>query len=52
MTITPIALLASFVHLHQGSQVRAGQRTLDLGRDTWQLRAFHGQTGAHVHAGH
>jgi hypothetical protein len=32
--------------------VHAEQRTLDPGRDSWQLTAFHVQADADVHAGH
>ena len=51
MTVTPIDLFASFIHLHQGGQVHAAEQTgFDPERDGWQLAAFHVETGDDVHA--
>ncbi|MEV1244233.1 cupin [Nonomuraea sp. NPDC049750] len=52
MTITPIDLLASSLHLHQDGQVHTEKRTPDSDQDGWQLTAFHAKTGADVHADH
>jgi quercetin dioxygenase-like cupin family protein len=52
MTVTPIDLLASSIHLHQGGEIHAVRRTDDAGQDGWQLTAFHAKTGADVHADH
>ncbi|MER6942684.1 cupin [Nonomuraea sp. NPDC000554] len=52
MTVTPIELLASFIHLHQGGKIHAGSRTTDSDQDGWQLTAFHAKTDADVHADH
>ncbi|MDL4771940.1 cupin [Actinomadura xylanilytica] len=52
MTVTPIDLFASAVHLHQDGQVRAKKRTVDSEPDGWQLVAFHAKSDADVHADH
>ncbi|MFD1936607.1 MULTISPECIES: cupin [Nonomuraea] len=52
MTVTPIDLFASAIHLHQGGQIHAGKRTTDFDQDGWRLLAFHAKTGADVHADH
>ncbi|WP_119730479.1 cupin domain-containing protein [Thermomonospora amylolytica] len=52
MTVAPIDLFASFIHLRQGGQIHAGKRTTDPGRDGWRLTAFHAKTDADVHADH
>jgi mannose-6-phosphate isomerase-like protein (cupin superfamily) len=52
MTVTPIDLFASFIHLHQDGQVDAEQPVFDHERDGWQLMAFHLETDADVHADH
>jgi quercetin dioxygenase-like cupin family protein len=52
MTVTPIDLFASFIHLDQGGQVHAEQPVFDPERDGWQLMAFHVETDADVHADH
>ena len=52
MTVTPIDLFASFVHLDRGGRARAEQPVFDPERDGWQLTAFHVETGADVHADH
>ncbi|MEV4888703.1 cupin [Nonomuraea sp. NPDC055795] len=48
MTITPIDLFASPLHLHQDGRVKAGTP----GQDGWRLTTFHAKTGADVHADH
>ncbi|MFI6900396.1 cupin [Nonomuraea sp. NPDC050394] len=48
MTITPIDLFASPLHLHQDGQVKAGTP----GEDGWRLTTLHAKTGADVHADH
>ncbi|MGW9432145.1 cupin domain-containing protein [Streptomyces decoyicus] len=52
MTVTPIDLFASFIHLQQGGQVRAEQPAFDPDRDGWQLMTFHVETDADLHADH
>ncbi|MFE0376123.1 cupin [Streptomyces inhibens] len=52
MTVTPIDLFASFIHLDQGGQVRAGQPVFDPERDGWQLMTFRVETDADLHADH
>jgi mannose-6-phosphate isomerase-like protein (cupin superfamily) len=52
MSATLIDLFASAIHLHQGGQAHAEQRKFRPERDGWQLRAFHVQTDADVHADH
>ncbi|WP_433445328.1 cupin [Nonomuraea sp. CA-141351] len=52
MTVTPIDLLASFLHLHQGGEIHAGKRPLDFGQDGWQVVAFHAKSDADVRADH
>lgn len=52
MTVAPIDLFASFIHLEQGGQVRAGQPVFDAEQDGWQVMAFHVETDADVHADH
>ncbi|GAB2878910.1 hypothetical protein GCM10027074_53990 [Streptomyces deserti] len=52
MTVTPIDLFSSFLHLRQGGQVRAEQPVFDPERDGWQLMTFHVETDADVHADH
>jgi len=52
MTVTPIDLFASSIHLHQDGQAHAEEPVLDPERDGWQLRAFHAKTNADVHADH
>lgn len=52
MTVTPIDLFASFIHLDQSGQVRAEQPVFDPERDGWQLMTFHVETDADVHADH
>jgi quercetin dioxygenase-like cupin family protein len=52
MSVTVIDLFASDIHLHQGGRAQAEQRMFDAEREGWQLRAFHVQTDADVHADH
>ncbi|MGP3961780.1 cupin [Nonomuraea sp. 3N208] len=52
MTVTPIELSASGIHLSRGGRIHAGARPVDAGRDGWHLKAFHARTGADVHADH
>ncbi|MEV1178868.1 cupin [Nonomuraea sp. NPDC049784] len=52
MTVTPIELFASCIHLHTGGRIHARTSPVDADRDGWHLRAFHAKTGADVHAGH
>ncbi|GAA1312686.1 hypothetical protein Psi02_73870 [Planotetraspora silvatica] len=52
MTVTPIDLFASSIHLHQGGKIHAEKRTRDSDEDGWQLMAFHAKTAADVHADH
>ncbi|GGY06658.1 cupin [Streptomyces hiroshimensis] len=50
MTVTPIDLFASFIHLDRSGRARAEQPAFDTERDGWQLMAFHVETGADLHA--
>ncbi|WKX73653.1 cupin domain-containing protein [Streptomyces sp. XD-27] len=52
MTVTPIDLFASFIHLRQGGHVHAEQPVFDPERDGWQVMAFHVETDADLHADH
>ncbi|GAA3200003.1 cupin [Nonomuraea roseoviolacea] len=52
MTVTPIELSASGIHLSRGGRIHAGARPADAGRDGWHLKAFHARTGSDVHADH
>ncbi|AZM56435.1 cupin [Streptomyces sp. WAC 01529] len=52
MTVTPIDLFASFIHLDQGGQACAAKPVFDTERDGWQLMTFHVETDADVHADH
>ncbi|KUM68248.1 cupin domain-containing protein [Streptomyces sp. ISL-22] len=52
MTVTPIDLFASFIHLQQGGQVSAEQPVFDTERDGWQVMTFHVETDADVHGDH
>ncbi|MFI6600861.1 cupin [Nonomuraea sp. NPDC050536] len=52
MTVTPIDLFASSVHLHRGGKIHVEKETTDSDQDGWRLRAFHAKTDADVHAGH
>ncbi|MGC0327651.1 quercetin dioxygenase-like cupin family protein [Streptomyces sp. SAI-170] len=52
MTVTPIDLFASFIHLDEGGQVRAEQPVFESEREGWQLMTFHVESDADVHADH
>ncbi|MEU4488161.1 cupin [Streptomyces purpurascens] len=52
MTVTPIDLFASFLHLDEGGRVRAEDPEFDPGREGWQLMTFHVETDADVHGDH
>ncbi|MFJ8083238.1 cupin [Streptomyces sp. NPDC096205] len=52
MTVTPIDLFASFIHLDEGGQVRAAQPVFEFEREGWQLMTFHVESDADVHADH
>ncbi|MEV0828398.1 cupin [Nonomuraea rubra] len=52
MTLTPIELFASAIHLHPGGRIHAGPGPEDPGGDGWRLRAFHAKTGDDVRADH
>ncbi|MFD0905761.1 cupin [Actinomadura sediminis] len=52
MTLTPIDLFASPIHLRDGGTIHAARRTADPGRDGWRLTALHARTGADVRADH
>ncbi|MFI9155186.1 cupin [Streptomyces sp. NPDC053367] len=52
MTVTPIDLFASFVHLAEGGRVSAGEPVFEPERDGWQLMTFHVESDADVHADH
>ncbi|WP_043619185.1 cupin [Nonomuraea candida] len=51
MTVTPIELFASCIHLHPGGRIHARTAPPDAGRDGWRLRAYHARTDADVHGG-
>ncbi|MER7544240.1 cupin [Actinomadura sp.] len=50
MTVTPIDLFSSSVHLQRGGTIRAGGGA--GGGDGWRLTAVHAKTGEDVHADH
>jgi mannose-6-phosphate isomerase-like protein (cupin superfamily) len=52
MTVTPIDLFASLLHLHHGGEIHAERRVCDPERDGWRLTAVHAKTDADVHADH
>ncbi|MFE9555780.1 cupin domain-containing protein [Streptomyces sp. NPDC006692] len=52
MTVTPIDLFGSFIHLHQDGRANAEPRKFDPSGEGWQVMAFHVETGADVHADH
>ncbi|MCI3928907.1 cupin domain-containing protein [Streptomyces sp. AN091965] len=52
MTVAPIDLFASFIHLDQGGEVRAERPVFDAARDGWQVMTFHVETDADVHGDH
>jgi mannose-6-phosphate isomerase-like protein (cupin superfamily) len=52
MTITPIELFATAIHLRRDGGVRVEPQMLDPDRDGWQLMAFRVQTNDDVHADH
>ncbi|MFB6436156.1 cupin domain-containing protein [Streptomyces sp. NPDC056411] len=52
MTVTPIDLFASFIHLRQDGQVHAEPPVFEPGRDGWQLMAFHVESDADLHGDH
>ncbi|SEE46184.1 Cupin domain-containing protein [Streptomyces sp. 2112.3] len=52
MTVTPIDLFASFIHLRPDGQARAEQPVFDTERDGWQLMTFHVESDADLHADH
>ncbi len=52
MTVTPIDLFSSFIHLDHGGQVSAERQEFDPERDGWQVMTFHVETEADLHADH
>ncbi|MEV0173106.1 cupin domain-containing protein [Streptomyces sp. NPDC050803] len=52
MTVTPIDLFSSFLHIRPGGQVRAEEPVFDPQREGWQVMTFHVETDADVHADH
>jgi mannose-6-phosphate isomerase-like protein (cupin superfamily) len=52
MTVTPIDLYSSFLHIRPDGRVRAEQPVFDPERDGWQLMTFHVETDADVHGDH
>lgn len=52
MTVTPIDLFASFIHLRQDGQVRAEKPVFVSERDGWQVMTFRVETDADVHGDH
>ncbi|MEY9485689.1 mannose-6-phosphate isomerase-like protein (cupin superfamily) [Streptomyces calvus] len=52
MTVTPIDLFASFLHLRQDGRVSAEQPVFEPERDGWQVMTFHVETDADVHGDH
>ncbi|QNS08286.1 cupin domain-containing protein [Streptomyces xanthii] len=52
MTVAPIDLFSSFIHLDDGGQVRAEPPVFDSERDGWQVMTFHVETDADVHGDH
>ncbi|MEU5989405.1 cupin [Spirillospora sp. NPDC047418] len=52
MTVTPIDLFGSAVHLRQGGTIHTGGAAAAPDEDGWRLTALHAKTGADVHADH
>ncbi|WP_253744343.1 cupin domain-containing protein [Nonomuraea thailandensis] len=52
VTVTPIDLFASPLHLRQGGGIHAENHPADCDQDGWQLTALHAKTDADVHADH
>ncbi|RSN45532.1 cupin [Actinomadura sp. WAC 06369] len=52
MTVTPIDLFASPLHLRGGGRIDAAGAAADAGRDGWRLTARHARTDADVRADH
>jgi quercetin dioxygenase-like cupin family protein len=52
VTVTPIDLFSSFLHLTEGGRVRAVQPVFEPEREGWQLMTFHVETDADVHGDH
>lgn len=52
MTLAPIDLYASFIHVEQGGEVRAVPPVFDHEREGWQVMTFHVETDADVHGDH
>ncbi|GAA3919617.1 hypothetical protein GCM10022244_30880 [Streptomyces gulbargensis] len=52
MTVTPIDLSSSFLHIRPDGRVRAERPVFDPERDGWQLMTFHVETDADVHGDH
>lgn len=52
MTVTPIDLFASPLHLRHGGTIHAATRAADAGQDGWRLTALHARTDADVRADH
>jgi mannose-6-phosphate isomerase-like protein (cupin superfamily) len=50
MTVTPIDLFASPLHLRRGGEIRAEPRAAGSEPDGWRLTAVHAKTDADVHA--
>ncbi|GAA2277241.1 hypothetical protein GCM10010149_20730 [Nonomuraea roseoviolacea subsp. roseoviolacea] len=51
MTVTPIDLFASFIHLDQDGTIRTGGQAGDPADGGWRLATFYARTDADVHAG-
>jgi mannose-6-phosphate isomerase-like protein (cupin superfamily) len=52
MTGTPIDLFASFINLGRDGRAQAGPRLFDPDLADWQVKTFHVETDADVHADH
>jgi oxalate decarboxylase/phosphoglucose isomerase-like protein (cupin superfamily) len=52
MTVTPIDLFGSAVHLRQGGTIHTAEGAAVPDEDGWRLTALHAKTGADVHADH
>ena len=52
MTVEPIDLFSSSIHLDDDGGAHAEPKAFDLDRAGWQIKGFHVETDAEVHADH
>ncbi|GAA4238418.1 hypothetical protein GCM10022254_54280 [Actinomadura meridiana] len=52
MTVAPIELYESFIHLDEDGQVHAEPKPTTVEQDGWEVKAFYARSDADVHADH